>query len=314
MEQFLSIAEGVIPVFFIVLLGLLLKRIGIIDDTFVKVSSKLVFVVSLPVFIFVELIKTRITEYFNLELIIYALLATTISFIGSWLIAGKFTKTPEEKASFIQGAFRSNYAIVGFAIITNIYGIEAVAVPSILLAFILPYYNILAVISLTVPIKGRAELNLVKTSWEILKNPLILAVLAAVPFSVLGIQLPFFVVKTGEYLAQMALPVALIGIGGSLGFKYIKSSFFPAAAASALKIIVIPAVFTIIAVMLGFKGIELLTLFILFGAPTAIASFIMAGAMGADLRLAGNIVLISTLASVLTITIGLFILTWYQLI
>ncbi|GJQ64356.1 MAG: transporter [Melioribacteraceae bacterium] len=314
MEQFLSISEGVIPVFFIVLLGLILKRAGIIDDRFVKVSSKLVFVVSLPVFIFVELVKTKISEHFNLELILFAVAATTLSFVLSWIVASRFTKTPEEKASFIQGAFRSNYAIVGFAIITNVYGIEAVAVPSILLAFILPYYNILAVISLTVPIKGKAELQLFKTSWEIIKNPLILAVIAAIPFSLLEIQLPFFAIKTGEYLAQMALPVALIGIGGSLGFDYIRSSFIPAATASFLKIVLIPAVFTILAILFGFREIHLLTLFILFAAPTAIASFIMAGAMGADIRLAGNIVLISTLASVITITLGLFLLTYYSFI
>lgn len=314
MDQFVSIAAGVIPVFLIVLLGVFLKYIGIVDDKFVKVSSKLVFVVSLPVFIFIELIKSEITEKFDAELILYGIIATTISFIISWVIAGKVTKVPVQKAAFIQGAFRSNYAIVGFAIIANIYGIQAVAVPSILLAFILPYYNILAVISLTVPIKGKEELNLVKTGWEIIKNPLILAVIAAVPFSLLHISLPFFVMKTGEYLADMALPVALLGIGGSLSFSYIKSSFREAAIASMLKIVVFPAVFTFIAILLGFKGIVLITLFILFGAPTAIASFIMAEAMGADSRLAGNIVLLSTLASVVTITTGLFLLSYYSLV
>lgn len=314
MEQFISIAQGVLPVFFIVLLGLILKQIGIIDEKFVKVSSRLVFVVSLPVFIFIELIQTKISDEFNLELILYAFAATTVSYVISWIVAEKYISTPVKKAAFIQGAFRGNYAIMGFAIIANVYGPEAVAVPSILLAFILPYYNVLAVISLTVPIRGRENLDLKRTVIEIIKNPLILAVIAAVPFSMLGIKLPFFVMKTGTYLAEMTLPVALIGIGGSLSFGYIKMSFKEASMASFLKIVFIPVVFTFIAVLLGFRDIYLVTLFILFGAPTAIASFIMAEAMGADSRLAGNIVLLSTLASVLTITLGLYLLSFYSLI
>jgi len=297
----------VAPVFLIVALGYFLKKLGIINENFVSVSSKIVFTISLPALIFIEVSSIHIEEILNINLILFVYGGTLISFFFVWIVSDFFTSAGKDKASFIQGSFRGNFAIVGLAIIVNYYGIESLGKASLVLAFTIPLYNVLSVIALTVPLKEK-EHNYSKTFSEILKNPLILAVLTAIPFSYFGIRLPEVIKTTVSYLSSLALPLALIGIGGFLNFRDITKDSSLTIISTVLKLIVFPGVMTLAAYILGFTGIDLGIIFILFACPTAIASFIMAEAMGANSKLAGSILLLTTLASVVSITLGLFIL------
>lgn len=303
----------VAPVFLIVLLGYFLKRIGIINENFVTVSSKIVFTISLPALIFLEITSIHLEEILNIGLIAFVYIGTLITFGIVWFITGFFTKDGKDKASFIQGSFRGNFAIVGLAIIVNYYGIQNLGKASLVLAFTIPLYNVLSVIALTIPLKGK-EQNYSKTLFEILKNPLIIAVITAIPFSYFGIGIPEVFKTTISYLSALALPLALVGIGGFLSFSNITRESSLTIISTILKLVIFPAAITFAAYLLDFRGIDLGIIFILFACPTAIASFIMAEAMGANSRLAGNILLLTTLLSVVTITLGLFILKEYELI
>jgi len=298
----------VVPVFLIVVLGYILKKVGMINDNFVSVSSKIVFNISLPALIFFQIADINLGEILNISQISFIYIGTLISFGVAWIIAEILTKSGRDKASFIQGSFRGNFAIVGLAIIANFYGVENLGKASLVLAFTIPLYNILSVIALTVPFRKERELNYKNTLIEIAKNPLIIAVLAAIPFSYLRIRIPEVVHTTGNYLSALSLPLALIGIGGFLSFKDITKENSLTIISTSLKLVIIPLTATIAAYLLGFSGMDLGIIFILFACPTAIASFIMAEAMGANSRLAANILLLSTLASVVTMTLGLFIL------
>lgn len=297
----------VAPVFLIVALGYFLKRIGVINENFVSVSSKIVFTISLPALIFIEVSSIHLEEILNVNLILFVYAGTLVTFAAVWITAGFFTRAGKDKASFIQGSFRGNFAIVGLAIIVNYYGIDNLGKASLVLAFTIPLYNILSVIALTVPLKEK-EHKYSNTFFEILKNPLIIAVFAAIPFSYFGIIIPGFLKTSIGYLSALALPLALVGIGGFLSFSDITKESSLTVISTILKLLVFPAIMTFAAYLLDFRGIDLGIIFILFACPTAIASFIMAEAMGANSRLAGNILLLTTLVSVITITLGLFIL------
>ena len=298
----------VAPVFLIVALGYILKKLRMINDNFVSVSSKIVFTISLPALIFTEILSVEIGEIFDVGQISFVYVGTLASFALSWIISGPLTKDAKDKAAFIQGSFRGNFAIVGLAIIVNFYGAESLGKASLVLAFTIPLYNVLSVIALTVPLKKEKQPDYKKILLEILKNPLIIAVLSAVILSYFQIEIPGVILETGTYLAELTLPLALLGIGGFLSFKDITKSSMLTTVSTTLKLVIIPAVATPLAYAFGFTGQDLGIIFILFACPTAIASFIMAEAMGANSRLAGNILLLTTLASVVTITLGLFIL------
>lgn len=314
MENLIFITGLVAPVFIIVALGFVLRRFRLINDNFVNLSSKIVFTVSLPALIFVEIYSIDLEAIFDLELIIFIYIGTLLSFFLSWAAALPFIPPGRNRGVFIQGSFRGNFAIIGLAIIANVFGSISLGKASLLVAAIIPIYNILSVIVLTASLRNEKQIDVKQTIFEILKNPLIIAVLAAVPFSLFKIHIPSVILKTVEYLSALTLPLALIGIGGFMSISGLKQDFTIVFSATILKLLVIPGLATYAAYLWGFGGENLGIIFILFACPTAVSSFIMAEAMGLNGKLAGHILLLTTFASVLTITVGLFILKEHGLI
>jgi malonate transporter and related proteins len=308
MQNFLIVLSLVVPVFLIVAVGYVLKLRGFINDNFVKLSSKIVFTVSLPALIFSEIAELNLSEEVNLWIVVFVYAGTLISFGLTWLVAIPFVKAARDRTVFIQGSFRGNFAIVGLALINNVYGPSVLGKASLVLAFTIPLYNVLTIIALTVPLRKERDYNISKTFLEILKNPLILGVVAAIPFSYFNVPIHHTIHITIDYLASLSLPLALLGIGGFLNFSDLKQGLVPVVFATLIKLALIPLFATIAAYYLGFKGDELGIIFILFASPTAIASFIMAEALGSNSKLAANILLMTTLLSVISITLGLFIL------
>jgi predicted permease len=312
-ENIIFTANIVAPVFLIIAVGYFAKRMKIINEVFVEVTSRLVFQISLPVFIFLEIAELDLSQVLELKQIAYIYAATIIPYLLIWFGTIPFIKNPKDKSAFVQGAFRGNYAIVGLALISNLFGGEALGKATLILAFLLPLYNVLAVIVLVVP-KHQGKINFKSIFLEILLNPLILAVVFALPLSYFKLKLPEMLSSTGNYLADLALPLALVGIGGSLNMENLKRASTLAFTASIIKIVILPIILTIGAYLLGYVMDDLGIMFIVFACPTAIASFVMADAMGANSKLAGNIIMLTTLGSVFTIAIGILFLKSFGLI
>ncbi|MCF6268384.1 MAG: AEC family transporter [Melioribacteraceae bacterium] len=308
MENIVFLFNIVLPIFLLILLGVLLKRINIISDVFVKQLATFVFNVSLPALIFLELASVEIDTAFDTKLIVIVILLILFVFGISWLTANIFTKTPKDKGAFIQGSYRSNYAIVGIAMLTGIVDSDHLGKAVMLLAFVMPIFNVLAVIALTVPMNQASSGSIIKTLKEIGKNPLIIAAYFAIPVSIFEINLPSPITITLEYLSDIALPLALIGIGASIDLKKLLTASRLAFIASANKIILFPIISVIAGSLFGLKDQDIIILFILMGTPTAVASFVMAEAMGSNSKMTGNIIAITTLGSIITISVGVIIL------
>jgi hypothetical protein len=306
-------ANIVAPVFLIIAVGYFARNRRIINEVFVEVTSRLVFQISLPVFIFLEISELDLSQVFDVDQIVFITSATFITYLLIWIGTIPYVKNPEDKSAFIQGAFRGNYAIVGLALISNLFGDDALGKATLILAFLLPVYNVLAVIVLTIP-KHQGKINFKSMLIEILFNPLILAVIFALPFSYFKLKLPEMLITTGNYFADLALPLALVGIGGSLNIENLKKASTLAFSSSIIKIIVLPLILTFIAIFLGYRNDDLGIMFIVFACPTAIASFVMADVMGANSKLAGNIIMITTLGSVFTISLGILLLKSFNLL
>ncbi len=308
MQNLILILGLVTPVFLIIILGYILKKLGLINDAFVSLSSKVVFTVALPALIFTEVSKLSLNEVLDIKIIMFVYAGTIISFLLVWFLSKPFIKEGNERGVFIQGSFRGNFAIVGLALISSVFGSDNLAKAALILGFTIPLYNVLAVIALTLPVRVERNLNYTHTLYEILKNPLIIAVLVGLLFSYFSIPIPDVISKTVDYVAALALPLALIGLGGFMKFSDFKNISGVAFTSTLIKIVIIPLIATIAAYKLGFVKGDLGIIFILFACPTAIASFIMAEAMGLNGRLAGNILLLTTIFSIITITLGLYIL------
>ena len=312
--ELLFITNVVLPVFLLVFVGIILKLLKVIDDGFVKLTSDFVFKVSLPALLFFKLYDVDLSRALDLRMILLILGGTVIVYYVAKFIALSLKLPPENEGVFIQGAFRSNYAIVGLAIILRMFGPDAVAKASFYLLFALPLYNFLGVWVLKMVHNRDSKMDFSQIAKDIMLNPLILSVIIAIPFSIIQLRLPDAIETTGNYLSEIALPLALLGIGGSINIKSVREASGLAFGSSVIKNIVSPIIASVAAFYLGIRGDDLGIIFIIFACPTAIASFIMAASLKGNIRLAGNIVIISTLGSLLTMTVGLFILKFLQLI
>lgn len=299
------------PIFIILALGVILYRIRLINDNFVDVGSKLVFNVTLPALLFLSIIKTPFTESTDFSLVIYGIASVFLLYLSFELFSAKFIPNKLDRGVVIQGAFRSNMGIIGLAYCVNAYGEEVYSVASIYLGGVTILFNILSVITLNRAANKNADLK--STLFKIVKNPLILAILSAIIVSYLEIKMPEIILKTGNYFAQMTLSLALLCIGASLSFKTMKEDFSNAFISSFGKLIIIPMVTTLGGYFLGYRGMELGVLLLMSSAPSAAACYVMVKSIGGNDKLAANIIVITTLASILTTSLGIALLSSYNL-
>ena len=303
---FLNTLEVTLPVFAMVFLGIGLKRIGWIDSAFITTASALVFKATLPALIFLSIIRADLDATFNPALLLYFALATIASFFLSWLWAS--WRVPyADRGIYVQGAFRGNCGIVGIALAASMYGDFGLSAGGLLLGVVILCYNVSSVIVLAAYQPGkRADWH--EIFMHISRNPLILSVFFAVPFAWLGINLPDWLMTSGDYFASLTLPLALICIGGTLSIGALRNEHATALGSSLMKMVTIPVLATTVAWLFGFSGPELGLLFLFFASPTAAASFVMVKAMGGNAKLAANIIAITTLMASITVTGGVFAL------
>ncbi|WP_114416347.1 AEC family transporter [Marinospirillum perlucidum] len=298
--------EVTAPVFLLVFLGLFLVRIGLLTDEFNRVASRLVFTVTLPLLVFLSLSKTNFHEVFLPELLVYVAGVTLLGFF--WLVwRARRLQDPADRGVFVQGGFRGNLGILGLALAANQYGEPGVALASLLLALLIVEYNLLSVVALSLW-REEAGINWLRMLMDMLRNPLILAVCLALPFSLWELELPSVLLKTADYLASMTLPLALLCIGAALNLKALKATSQAALASTAYKLVLLPLPMLAGAWLLGYEGLTLGVLFLVFSCPTAAASYVMARAMGGNAALAANIVALTTLLGTLSISLGVFVL------
>lgn len=299
--------NAVLPLFLIIALGWVVKILGFWDDAIIKKINKISFNFAMPFLLFRDIIKSDLTQVFDPRLVIYAVLITFILFFLLWIMADRFIKNKPSVGAFVQGCFRGNYAIIGLSVVNSVMGSSSPKA-ALIITFVVPIYNILSVVVLSMT-SGIQGTKVVKTAViNVLKNPLIIGIIAGIPFSVFHIKLPSALNGGVNYLAQLSTPLALLCIGGSIDFKQMKNNLPLAVLASFIKLIAVPVVFLFIAYFIGIQdGEDLLILFVMLASPAAINSYVMASNMGSDDKLAAGIVLISTIASVVTFTMGIFI-------
>lgn len=295
------------PIFVMVFIGIGLKVLRLIDDSFMDKASKLVFMVALPALMFMSVVKSDIRTVFNPSLLGVSAAATVFIFVSLSLFAPFAVSNKQDRGVFVQGAFRSNLAIVGLAFCMNAYGEEGLARASIMMSILTLLYNVLSVYTLSASL-GNDKTNISSILLSIAKNPLMVAIVLGLFVNLVGIPIHPIINKTGGYLAQMTLPLALLCIGGTLSFSEMRSSSMVATIAVAAKLIVTPAIIVYIAYLWGVSKIDLGVLFLMVSAPTAAVSYVMVQAMGGNAKLAANIVVVSTLASLFTVSIGLVLL------
>lgn len=319
LADFLYAFSAVMPIFVVAAMGYLLRKTGFLTDEFVSVSDKLVFRVLLPCLLFTNVAYIDMTSISksDLTLIAFCVAAAVVFTIFMCIVTPLFIKDKGKTGAFVQGVFRSNVAFLGIPFAISLFGDEGGRLASIILAVIVPVYNVLAVAVLCIfnPEKESETMSFGKRILQIvmgiIKNPLVISILIALPFGIFGIGecIPDFVTSSLQYFSKASTTLALITIGATFDFSKLRGRIGIAACCTAIKTVILPIVCMLLAYFaVGLSGVHLGIIMIVFGTPTAISSYIMAKNMHADAPLANQIVLLSTLCSMFTIFAFSFVL------
>jgi len=295
------------PIFIIISLGMWLTYIKFINQEFIRVTSKLIFNIGLPVMLFTSTSTRDFSQLLNISHIALVLITTLIVFIAASFTANKCIQEKQDKGVFVQGAFRGNLIIIGLALCVSAYPEKGLAIAALPTAVIIIVYNLLSIYTLNASLH-RQGFSLKKNLQDIIKNPLIIGIMSGLFINLIAFPIPKVLVQTSDYLTQMTLPLALLSIGGSLNLLQLKQNISPAIIASLWKVILCPVVFIILVLIWPIDPVATGVLFLLLASPTAGASFIMVKAMKGNSDLAAKIIIISTFMSLFTVTLGFALL------
>ena len=305
-----NVIEIVLPVFLVIGLGYTIRKLGLVSRNFFSEVNKLVYYICLPLLLIYKIAGADFSTSFNFKLVMATSGGVACCFAIAYLY-GKWRSFPAPvHGSFCQGSFRGNLAYIGLAIVFNAYGDIGLTRAGILLGFLVPVLNFFAILALVLP-QQQQRTSFGEIIGLIISNPLILASLIGLLWSFMQLPMPVILDRTLSIATGMSLPLALLSIGGSFSLASLKGDIPKAVLATAMKLLFMPLITAVFMLLLNISGLDFSIGLLMAGAPTAVATYIMACQMGADGDLAGTIVMMATAFSSITYSGLLFCLQLY---
>lgn len=311
-SNFVVAVSAVIPIFVLISIGLFVKRAKLMTPEELKHTNRMVFRVFFFCMMFANIYRADFEDGFDPSLVVFGMTAVTLLFLASMAFSMWFEKDNRKRGSMAQAIFRSNFVILGIPIVVNIFGEDAALIPTMMIAAIVPLYNIFAVFELEMFRGGKFQL--IPILIRVLKNPMIDGIILGALCRFLPFPIPDPILKPIAQVGAATTPVALIILGASFEKGGISESRRDLWACTFARLIAAPAIMLTAAALLGFRDAEFVTLIAIFATPCAVASYAMAQQMGADAALAGNCVVFTSALSAFTMfgwvfvtkTLGLF--------
>lgn len=300
-----------LPNVILMVLGFIMQKKQAVNQNFVETASDIVFQYCLPCLLFFSIVKSDIHFFEQIRLVTAGFAITFLLFFLGEIYAYFFVPKIEDKGVFVQGVFRSNMAIMGLATVANAYGEQGIGVGAVCMGIITILYNVLAVITLSRGDKEQQNFGqkIIGVGKKIVKNPLIIALVSGFVYRMTGLPLPpNFIVKTGDLLSSVALPLALICAGATLDIKAMLNMSGVSMQASIGRIVVAPILAVVVGLLFGLSAIQMGVMFLMVASPAAAASYVMARSMGGNGVLAANILGFTTVVSMGSMAIGMAVL------
>ena len=302
MENFYISLNAVLPMFIMLFIGFAIRKLNILKESFLPPLNKLVFTVFFPFLMFNNIFGSDFGSVFNPKLLIFAVAAVAVIYVLSVGFTLIVEKSNYSRGAMIQAIYRSNFVLMGMPIVENIFGEGKLGMTAVLVTVIVPMYNILAVITLEV-----FRRNKMKILKGIATNPLIIGSVAGILAVALNIKLPQAIDSVVSDIAGAATPIALMILGASVTFKSIKKCRRNLVICILARLIAVPAICLTAASLLGFRGVDFVSLIGLFCSPCAVSSFTMSQQMGSDYELSGATVVFTSITACFTMFLWIFL-------
>ena len=299
MESFLVAVNAVMPFLIYISFGYGVRMSGLVDEAFMNKLNKLIFRAFFPILMFNNLYKVEPGFTLDGRLVAVGVGSVLLLELILVFLVPKFVKGNPQRGVVIQAIYRSNFVLFAIPLTTSLFGETGSVLASMMVAIVIPIYNVTAVIILELFHGGKSDIRvLVK---NVCTNPLILGALVGFIFFMLQIKLPACIDETAAQFADLTTPLALFVLGGTLHFSAVRGNLKYLVPSLTVKMVFLPAVITALATAMGFGNLERFVLFTMYATPVATASYSMAQNMGGDGELAGQFVVISTAVSSVTI-------------
>ena len=301
-----------LPTFGWVVVGAIVAKLGWLPQELNDKISRLSFRYGLPLMLFAGAAGVNYSEAITATYLLAGVLATLLVALASWLYSSWRQHAVREQGIFVQGAFRSNLAIMGLALCISAYGEQGAQLAALAVAVMTSLYNVLAVLVLNRSLGTGASVG--DALLGVVRNPLIIGIAAGAMVSISGLPIPAIVQPASIWLSAFFLPLMLICIGGAMKLSELRNSGPLAWESTFWRLVISPLITVVLALMLGVRGEPLGVLFLLVATPTAASGYIMVVAARGNGVLAANIIVLTTVFSAISLTVGLFLLSMFSLV
>ena len=302
----MDIVATIIPIFTVIILGWFASARGFILPEFLGPANRLVYYIAIPAMIFRSISRSSFTNQFDIKVLSIALSSILVIFGFAWGVGFITQIRREQMSAFVQDSFHGNLGYIGLAVAYYFLGTEGLAKASIIAGFMMILQNLLGVTVLAV---YSGDKSVKEGKWHIalriMRNPIILSVIAGMIFSISEIPMPLIINRSLDILSGLALPMALLIIGGSLSFKLMRLNMFPVLSTSMIKLVLLPGLGFLLFNLSGIVPADYLPGLILLASPTATVTYVMAKEMNGDTDFAVAAISTSTLMSAVTFTVWL---------
>ena len=310
LESFQVAFNAVMPLLLLLGIGWAAVRSGITDRAFMNRLNTLNYKLFFPFLMFKNVYGTEPENLPTTALILTGVVSLLVLVTLLVILVPRIVKDNPRRGTIIQAIFRSNFIIYGIPLTTFVFGEGKASVCGIMVMIMVSMFNILSVIILEYFREG-GKVRPGPLLLGIVKNPLLQGCVAGLLCYLLGIRLPVFLKEPVFALGSMASTLALVVLGANLQFAELKKNGRTVTTVLLVRLLLLPLVMVPLGWLIGLRGVELFLILMIYGTPVATASYPMAQNMGGDGQLAGQLVFVSTVASLGTIF--LFIFTMSQL-
>ncbi|MGE0073772.1 MAG: AEC family transporter [Sphaerochaetaceae bacterium] len=296
---FLTAFSVLFPLFGKIIIGYSLRRFNFLSEKTLREMNNVIFRVFLPTLLFSNIYKTDFTKITSFGLLGYSVLAILTMFVFYMVTIPRLIDDNRKRGVLVQGICRSNFIFFGMPMAATLYGGASAGIASLMVGVVVPLVNITSVIALEY-FRGNTP-DYPKILKGIILNPIILGGILGMGFALSGTKLPKFIEGLIFEVADIATPLALIILGGSVTFTSARANVKPLVIGVLNRLVIVPAVGLAISILVGYRGLELVLLLSMFASPAAVSSYTMAQQMNGDGELAGQIVVFTTAISLITL-------------
>jgi predicted permease len=305
-----------LPFVLLAVLGILLKRRGVINEEFIKQGNKVIFYFAIPVTLFNHIHAADLSNVFDLRFLAFNSLWLIMFFIIVWVTANKFMKDKDSVSSFVNSAYRSSLSVVGPPLLVlmfvdsydpNILPKGILAVSILLIISYVSASVLFAVHDSKSNKNGMKGIFIFGVFMSIIKNPIIIGVLTGLLFNFLGLTLPTFANNTVDSFSRLVMPLAMICVGANLRFQGFDKKFKYVLISAFIKLVIMPISAVIVAYLFGFRGSDLTIILILNALPMAVGAYVMQAELGGDSYIGASVLMLTMTLSALTLTLYIFL-------